>query len=81
MQERKIDNDIAIITMTKEELAVFVHEAVRKALGDREMLDNICDYCTRHMASISAMRAPYRPANIEYKTTAQEDLPDWARLG
>ena len=87
MQERKVNDDIAIITMSKEELAAFVSQAVRNALADRDVLDNICDYCTRRTASTAARRMPYVPANVEYKgKSATEvvdnpDLPQWARNG
>ena len=84
MQERKVNDDIAIITMSKEELAQFVATEVRKALADRDVLDNICDYCTRRTASTAARRMPYVPANVEYKSAAVEDnpdLPQWARNG
>ena len=86
MQERKVNDDIAIITMSKEELAAFVAQAVRSALADRAVLDNICDYCTRRIATVTRSRMPYVPANIEYKgKSATEvdnpDLPQWARNG
>ena len=84
MQERKVNDDIAIITMSKEELAAFVSQAVRTALADRDVLDNICDYCTRRIATVTRSRMPYVPANVEYKSAAEvdnPDLPQWARNG
>ena len=77
MQERKVSDDIAIVTMSLEELRQVVREEVARALGDRETLDKLCEQFRARMNATA--RFSYGQRNLEYKKDSREDLPDWAR--
>jgi hypothetical protein len=88
MQERHIDADITVLTMTRAELRQFVREALLDALNDEETLNRICEQCERRTVNLTRIRAPYIPQGIEYKSSTYtergmpvQELPEWVREG